>query len=348
MQIDFHHTATYVAARLGGLDHDDASVVATAAEYVDGATQSGVIRFEDGSAYSRQSSAHKALDYRNFGGLAQSRVWIPFHFLPGNGGLPAGEVPAGGRVAQLVTRPDSPPARDMVRMAIEERRRPWGLHRLGITMHVYADTWAHQGFVGINHKINDATELSDVAGTEAADVLGRLAGWFIGASLPLGHGTVLSLPDRPWIRWQYRNGLGELIVRNNPEDYLSAADAMCRAVQRFVRGDPYADVGGLPPFDADKIWALIQQPGETDERHQRWIAAIADGTFSFGPAQVAYVHDGPGSWKHDALGTNDVQSELIFRPEFAHSHYKRFHDALQQHRFDVLHDILPRYGIIAD
>ena len=34
------------------------------------------------------------------------------------------------------------------------------LHRLGITMHVYADTWAHQGFAGTPHEINQATEIT--------------------------------------------------------------------------------------------------------------------------------------------------------------------------------------------
>jgi hypothetical protein len=236
----------------------------------------------------------------------------------------------------------------MLRAAIEQRHRPWGLHRLGITLHVYGDTWAHQGFVGVNHQINNASELSDDSGVEAANVLERLAGWFIGESLPLGHGTVLSLPDRPWIKWQYRNGLGELVHRDNPSDYMAAADCMCKAVQRFNLGDPFADVPGLPSFDADRIWALINQPGDVEVRHARWIDTIAAGEFSFGPADVHYHHDGPGSWKYEALDTNDVQEEVRFRPEFIHSHYKRFHDALQQHRFDVLHDILPRYGIIAD
>ena len=94
MQIDFHHTATYVTARSAGFGHRKADTVAYAAQYVDDAINSGTLRFHNGAMYTRISSAHKMLDYRNFEKLANHHVWIPFHFLPGNGGKKAGENPA--------------------------------------------------------------------------------------------------------------------------------------------------------------------------------------------------------------------------------------------------------------
>ena len=56
---------------------------------------------------------------------------------------------------------------EAVGQAILERDRPYGLHRLGVTMHVYADTWAHQGFAGILDKIN---EVEDIEETSASGV----------------------------------------------------------------------------------------------------------------------------------------------------------------------------------
>jgi hypothetical protein len=38
-------------------------------------------------------------------------------------------------------------------------------------MHVYADTWAHQGFVGVNHRVNAARNL--VGGDGQAETLPR-------------------------------------------------------------------------------------------------------------------------------------------------------------------------------
>ena len=105
MQIDFHHTATYVAARAAGFGHREAETVAYCAQYVDDAVNSGTIQFLNGAMYSRISSAHKMLDYRNFEKLANHHVWLPFHFLPGNGGRRAGDVGAGagrGRAEVLI------------------------------------------------------------------------------------------------------------------------------------------------------------------------------------------------------------------------------------------------------
>ncbi len=95
MHIDFHHAVTYVCARLAGFTHAKANIVAYSAQYVDDATNSGTIRFDNGAMYTRISSAHKMVDYRNSKALKNHRVWIPFHFLPGNGEKEAGKNPKG-------------------------------------------------------------------------------------------------------------------------------------------------------------------------------------------------------------------------------------------------------------
>ena len=168
MQIDGHHTGTYVAARAAGFSHDEAAKVAYAAQYVDDATNAGSICFKNSEyMYFRIASAHRMIDYQNLIEVANHLVWLPFHFMPGNGGLPAGEEPDGGEVEKLICRPDSHVARDMLRASFVDRNSERGLHRLGIAMHVYADTFAHQGFVGALHKANQVSGLhSDNSGAD--------------------------------------------------------------------------------------------------------------------------------------------------------------------------------------
>ncbi|MEB3295643.1 MAG: DUF6765 family protein [Synechococcales bacterium] len=353
MQIDFHHGATYVCARIAGFDHASASTIAYCAQYVDDATNAGIIRFENGSLFYRISSAHKMLDYRNFQELANHRVWIPFHFLPGNGNLLAGEDPPGTFIDKLICRPNSPVAQEMVRDTILQPRSPFSLHRLGIVMHVYVDTWAHQGFAGVNHRVNEAKQLMDQDGKNDRDLLNRLAGYFIGEALPLGHGSVLGHPDKPFLCWSYTNGRGERVVRNNPKDFLEAADQMCRVFQRYRLQDPDAEVAGLSSADRQQIQTLFHNLTDKDGkvRHQKWLDAIAAGAFSFGAATVSYQAKGIGSWKYLALGTEKVvdKGDEIYKyhPNFLRSDWKCFHDALQAHRFYVMHELLPRYGICA-
>jgi hypothetical protein len=346
VQIDFHHATTYVLARLAGFSHDEADVVAYSSQYVDDAVNAGAIEFENGASYSRISSAHKMLDYRNFEALADAVVWVPFHFLPGNGGLPAGQEPQGPFIRKLVCLPNSPIAQDMVRAAIWSARRPWGLHRLGISMHVYADTWAHQGFAGVSHAVNHARDIAGPTGAPDTPLLERLKSYFINDALPLGHGTVLGNPDKPYLVWAYTNGLGERIQRNNPRDFLEASDHICRAMQCFRAGDPNAVVPGLPPRDGETLARMFKEitVADDDERHRVWLEQIARGVFSFGPQALKYTGEGEGSWKHEALGTVG-NGPFTYRPAFLRSHWKMFHDALQAHRFEVVHEILPAYGI---
>ena len=279
MQIDFHHGVTYVVARLAGFTDDEAGTIAYAAQYVDDATNSGVITFDNGAMYERISSAHKMLDYRNFEELANHRVWIPFHFLPGNGGKPAGEDPDGTFIDKLRCVPDSPVARDMVRASFAARRAPWALHRLGVTMHVYADTWAHQGFAGVNHEVNAAFHLRGPDGNPDEGTMSRLVGFFLGEALPLGHGAVLSNPDKPYLVWSYTNGRDEVIHRDNPTDFVAAAEAMCVAMQRFRVGAEAARVPGMPGRDRGVFEELIRGTRDVDGevRHRVWLDAIAGG-----------------------------------------------------------------------
>ena len=351
MDIDSHHAGTYVVARLAGMTHREAEVVAYCAQYVDDATNEGVIRFDTGASYHHICSAHKMLDYRNTEALASARVWVPFHFLPGNGGLPAGHDPKGNYVDKLICRPDSLVAKDMVRAAICGHAAPYALHRLGITAHVYIDTWAHQGFTGTNHEINKASDIIGATGEPDLSMIAKLKGFFVSSAFPVGHGAVLGHPDRPHLIWGYTNGRGDKVLRNNSQDFLSAFDAMCKMFRRYLSQNPDAEVPGLPEPDRTLIQAMFRTltDPEGQVRHQQWLDAIAQGHFSFGKAKLTYRAKGEGSWKHAALGTvkeTDSEDDVFsFRPTFLQSDWKLFHDALQYHRFHVVHELLPRYGV---
>ncbi len=354
MQIDFHHGTTYVLARLAGMPRPQAEIVACAAQYVDDATNGGPLRFENGALYDRIASAHRMLDYRNFKTLANHKVWVPYHFLPGNGGLEAGKIPQGKYVDRLVCTPGSPVAEELVRGAILGRSAPYALHRLGIVMHVYADTWAHQGFAGVNDDINEVHEVTGPDGKPDQDIKNRLLNYFIGEAMPLGHGAALSYPDLPWLSWGYTNGRGKPVHRDNTAIYLEASERVLVALRRYVAGNPDARVQGLSPRDRDALHTLFVQCRDRDGelRHKVWLDAIADGTFSFGrDAGLRYIPKGPGSWKHAAVSTTkdkDDDGELFpYRPTFLQSDWKRFHDASQVFRLDLLVHILPRFGIVA-
>jgi hypothetical protein len=363
MQIDFHHATTYVTARYAGFDHTQAEIIAYSSQYVDDATNSGVITFDNGVKYRHMASAHNTLDYRNFDDLSNHLVWIPFHFLPGNGKKPIGENPNGSFIEKLICCADSPIAQDMIRECIVNANKPYSLHRLGITLHVYADTWAHQGFAGVSHKVNDIHALDENGNMDQAffnkkisyfkGVIDQVTGMFIGDTMPLGHGAALSQPDKPFLKWSYHDHNNLLVKRDNTESFLEATDKMCQTMQRYRSGNPDARVTGLPQTARNKIQELFLSVTHVDGdiRHKEWLEKIGSGFFDFPEVILEYNAKGYNSWKHQALGTTKLTDKITetfqYTDSFLKSDWKMFHDALQVHHFFVIHELLPKYGICA-
>ncbi|MBF0359061.1 MAG: hypothetical protein HQL70_10680 [Magnetococcales bacterium] len=304
MQIDFHHAVTYVVARLAGFEHEKANTVAHAAQYVDDATNVDLIRFDNRALFSRTASAHKMIDTRNIRGLANHSTWLPFHFLPGNGGLPAGQNPDGSFIEKIICTPNSHIAQDMVSDAIADKNKPYGLHRLGVAMHVYADTWAHQGFVGEINSINDVDDASAKNTTIFGSIMSKIKDNVDNAIPPLGHGRAWTYPDMPYLDWHYKNRNGVKIERNNTRDFCEAAQHMCLAMQRFRE----VEESGISEQDmaAIKSFFLSFKDDEGEKRHEKWLEILRNGSIpSIDPIEVSYpIGEDAGSWKKEALGSS--------------------------------------------
>ncbi|HEY4370999.1 MAG TPA: DUF6765 family protein [Burkholderiales bacterium] len=359
MNIDFHYGVIYVVGRLAGLSATDAETVAHSCQYIDDATIHGILDFRDGETFERFASAHALFDYQNavnLGNDGNRLVWAPFHFLP------AGE----GRTLEdkAVCRPDSRIARETVRAAIRAGRdgEANALHRLGVTLHTYVDTWAHQGFSGIDSAYNSITSLTSdehdhegwVQALEAAGrhILDAAESRVLSQMLPLGHGAALTYPDRPWAKWSYVNGHGMQVTRDNLPDFVTAAQMAHRAVRGFINGHAdFENENGLPEDAARALHGLLGSQRDTDgvKRLAAWSAAIARGDFgAIGPLPP-YLASGVGSWKHRATGItaagDDGDEKPQWTPAFETSDYRKFHDAVKEHRFEVTQRILPAAGV---
>ncbi|MDH4120678.1 MAG: hypothetical protein OEV94_03135 [Deltaproteobacteria bacterium] len=342
MQIDFHHAVTYVLARWAGFSSQDAGVVAYASEYVDDTTTSGTVRFfNTGGAFVRFSSAHADMNLANLDDLKEAQVMIPFHFLPGLSGQDKAGVHLSRAAfeAGLMVTPHSPAAQDMAAECLKRKDYPYALHLLGITLHTFVDTWAHQGFVGRRADANDIS-LKELPGL-ALSPLSKLAP-------PIGHIKAGAYPDLPFLSgWSYKTKSGQMVSRDNLTDFTTAAHEAVKIMQQFLG----ASGTGLTPGQQDLLRGMFSSQTNPNggARHQAWLKAIEENHFGFGKETLVYVPHGKGSWKSQALGdmltVESGDEKQPFRPEFLESHWKLFHDALEFHRFSVLRDILPRYGL---
>jgi hypothetical protein len=292
---------------------------------------------------------------------------VSFHFLPGN------NIEGGHPVEfynRMVCKPNSSVARAMVRSCLTQSDRPFGLHQLGITVHVLMDTWAHQGFAGIMHPINLANEVRlKVNDTEQEQSVpsyrrslwnrGEYRAFFqtlvCGFSPPVGHGRVLHYPDQPFRRWSYVNGFNQRIERDNPKEFLEAAEELYKVFRRYLLKKPDAsamETGSLSETDRAILGQKLRELRDEDAvvRNDQWIQAVNDGEFSFGRADLKrYQSFGEGSWKYEALGTKEDTLEPLqqfdYRPEFMTSHWKQFHDAARMHQLELLREILSRFEL---
>ena len=350
MQIDFHHAVVYILSRLAGFEHDEGVVIAYASQYVDDATNRGTIVFQDNHRYAHIASAHEIFDLdNNCNDNENSQVWVPFHFLPGNNGAPAGaalDLPLGRR---LVAFPDSPVANDLWKACLGARGRSNFLHRLGITTHTYADTWAHQRFAGIRNRVNKATDIWH----DHQGVWDSMEGRIISETMMLGHSAVLEHPDMPFLKWSYKAADGTIVERDNPSEFLVAAR---RIFEWFSYLRDVADPK-LNPADEEVLQDSLRDFNDVNanQRHGQWIGLLKQGAFSFGALadkqvqDLGYAAKGPGSWKYKALGTkngmDDPKERFPYSQIFEQSDWKKFHDALTDQQWLIVHEILPKYQL---
>jgi len=159
----FHYYTSYFLAQRAGFSSGDSEILAYSSTYVDSNVAPLGLRLPSGIEYSTIATHHFGFWDRG----QEEEVWIPFHFFPGGS----------GRTNPEITRPNSEPVKELLIEALKSRN----LYRVGIALHTYADSWAHQGFVGRSNPINIIAPHSPIP--------------------PIGHAQAGNLPDRWLTTW---------------------------------------------------------------------------------------------------------------------------------------------------
>jgi hypothetical protein len=363
MDIDMHYYGTYALARAAGLSASVARRIATAAEFVDDSTDTEVIVHPDGARFRGESTAHHPADLAPINDRDdQLLVWVPFHFLPGAEGDTQSK--------KLVCRKNSQLAKEMIQHHLEWCEKPYAVELMGITAHVYADTFAHYGFSGVSSRVNRVK--SDSFKLENGDPLAGAFDRFIGkfgtqggllknframlaskigadASGALGHGAVATFPDQPYLEWSYRyemptaSGTDLTVERQNANDFVEGAAALHAMFREFAqRVVLFADGTGGLDFDTLRpiVQAIVAKCVARDGRIAEWKKAIGEGKFSREGAETIADYD------HTEWRRQTVLLGQLARPELASGvPVYHFHHAAAMHRNYVLRELLPNYGI---
>ena len=176
MNTEFHYYMTYLIAAKAGFDSNEAETIAYASQYVD----DNDMIFE--------IDKDKSTAYRNY--ISQTmnilkpkpklfRIYPVFHFIPGD---PQSETAwrKDGKMHWLNTTPNSANAQAIIDAALETE----DLHRIGVAVHGFADTWAHQNFVGYFDGFNAMGSLLEKPAPN------------------IGHADAMHNPDLPSLVWK--------------------------------------------------------------------------------------------------------------------------------------------------
>lgn len=365
MQEDMHYYGTYAMARAAGLVVKDAKVVAYAAQYVDDSTANDSEVHEDGGMFQTIATAHtnsEAIANAAADHLEQRRVWVPFHFFPGNKGETLSK--------KLKCVKDSKLAQEMVSNHIRHAvsvKKEYGLALMGIMAHVYADTFSHYDFSGVSSKYNKVDGSSfelDVKDKKAkAYIMGKFSSFlnkytptFIiknfrnfvskGASVAtgaLGHGAVGTYPDRPFLRWRFtfKKDDRDSGWRVNSANFLEACEQLHGAFSLYAKEaqiikDPVA-------FESikDRVGKILSLELAKEGRIEAWVEAVEKGDlFPVQPNEALFFS------KHDWEQQKDDFEDLTSADQMIEKDVYKFHQAAIYHRDYTLKQLLPRHGIV--
>ena len=351
MQKDFHFYAIYVLCRCNGISPKDAKTVAYASQHTDDAKYEHALGFVNGGRFQQVMSAHKFFHPSVFSLDSQYKIYVPFHFIPGL---------QGGRFQEhMVCRQDSEIAQLMVREVAKLGGKPYLLHRLGIALHVYADTWSHQDFSGLQIELNDLEEIEvlNESKTGIAKIFRDFFRNLTEALIPyIGHAEAAMLPDEPYREWRFYHVYEKRVMeRKNWLICQDASRAIYNEIKHFLAGNPEYRIETPVPWGNFKtvITNLFKREGDLEGRCRNWVEKINESGFGFTcqPAEkdLSY-HD--REWFQEAVDVEKVEKEGKITEKyhkkqgFHLSDWKYFHDAAASHRFYVLQELLSPKGVI--
>lgn len=366
MQEDMHYYGTYCLARSAGIKKKAAEIIAYASQYVDNSTATKIDNHEDGSKIIAVPTAHHPMDLiRNLDREDQREIWVPFHFFPGGKGDTF--------TSKLVCRKDSSIVREMVENNLYHNKQPYTLHLLGITAHVYADTFAHYGFSGVSSRRNrifgDSIKIEQSSKMVETLMGSKLSAFFtkygdqggllrnirsvissvgeIGSGA-LGHGAVSVYPDQPFLKWSFDYEYPDLVtskrsVRNNQKTFLEACEKLYNLFTRFLAiHKEYFDINSRVEFleIKPKLKEILALEIAKHERSKAWTKALKKGELS-GKKEKLPIYD-PHKWENE----RDNFPNLTKAKEGANLNVYKFYQAASYHKHYVLRELLPKHGIV--
>jgi len=208
MDIEFHYYITYLIALKAGFNSEEAYIIAYSSQYVDNNDIIFEINRGGPQYYSNYiSQTMNILKPKD----KLFRIYPIFHFIPGEP-LSLSARRKDGKLHFLNTTPNSQNAQNILKASLETGN----LYNIGISCHAYADTWAHQNFVGYFDDFN------------------AVKGLLENAIPKIGHAGAGHKPDWPALTWIDCRLVRSLEIIDNKLRFIEAAKHLFEKLRKCV------------------------------------------------------------------------------------------------------------------
>ena len=243
MKISFHYYTIKILAYYAGFNEDIAQLIAYASQYVDDCDKHKPVTLKTTNLpewvrlSDRYNSKNNSFDptctsHKKVWNIitllkkdTQYKVFVPFHFIPNKrivlktNDLDFLTIKNGDLIQEYIS-------------TIDLHITNENAIKLGIALHAYADTWAHQGFCGIHSKYNDLKQVE----------VFRDNSWSskkMGFIPDIGHGEAGSFPDITKAKWRYKYAQSHIqnasiLNRENTILFIESAEAIFKILLQFT------------------------------------------------------------------------------------------------------------------
>jgi len=322
VDIEFHYYITFILARKGGFSAHDAQIIACSSQYTDDNNFRYFVNFKDGSYYLNEVS--QTFDITKPSPKRQ-KIYPLFHFIPGGEGCADRNQFSRIPYHDFITIPDSPNARVLFGSALASN----DLYRIGIATHVYADTWAHQNFVGFKHKLNGKRGFGNLIPN-------------------IGHADFMYEPDKVHNKWSDTRLKKKYAEIDNDQRFLEAAKMIFIHFWKFKHPEDNKK-RVLEKYNELHLDELLQDA--MDETyllgsHEK-VRIMAYRKICRELDKKKYRYD-PKKWRHDAVEKREFETDLFDRywakENFYESDWYRFQEGIKAHRSSALKRLKPLYA----
>ncbi len=294
MDIEFHYYVTYILAKEAGFSQADSKIIAYASQYTDDNNKVLSIGMSETGIYNNCIS--QTMDI-----LKPQRerleIYPCFHFFPGDCTV-ASTARNDGKTHIYNTTPNS----RNVNILIDEALNAGDMYWIGICTHCYADTWAHQNFVGAEDVFNS---------------LGKI-------TPNIGHADAGYNPDIPNLIWEDVRLISTNRMIDNKRRFIEAAKNIYHKFITHI-DSKILDATKKSKWETleNKIIDAIGESSETQDRlNKNRIKRYAE------IAPVAEYNE--NEWFDEAVERKSLFA-LHKKSGFENSHWYKFQEAVKRH-----------------